>query len=264
MLARDETDFVLSPFWRGKKLQSGGAISLLRQIAYVMLLALLVLMCVACSSNTTLPPQVKHTSTTQPLQRATATPSTVPKGTLLYKANWSRGLAGWQGAHGWEIKQGQLTTQSDDPVAITIPYTITIPNYAIEARVRIVRLLHRDGGYFSIFTKPTTNKDGYQAGVSDLKGTEPRPNGSHAQVHAFIDPMSSMAPNSFEPVDYEPHFDWHTYRVEIQDNQASIFIDGTSESTANSIRTDTLSNGPISLGSAMVVIQISDVTITAL
>jgi len=264
MIARDKTYCMLSPFWEAKKLQSSGVMSLLRQTASVSLLAMLVLMCVACSSNTTLPQQVKHTPTTQPLQKPTATVSTLPKGTLLYRANWSRGLANWPGAQGWKIEQGQLMTQSDTPVAITLPYTVTTPNYAIEARVRIVRLLHRDGGYFSIFTQPATNKDGYQAGVSDLKGTEPRPNGSHAQVQAFIDPMSSMAPGSFETIDYEPHFDWHTYRVEIQDNQVGLSIDGISISTANSTRTDTLSNGPISLGSAMIVIQISDLTITAL
>ncbi len=264
MLARDETDFVLSPFWGGKKLPSGGAVSLLRQMVYVMLLAPLVLMCAACSSNTTLPQQVKHTPTTQPVQRATATVSTLPEGTLLYRANWSRGLAGWQGAQGWKIEQGQLTTQSNDPVVIAIPYTVTVPNYAIEARVRIVRLLHRDSGYFSIFTKSTPNKDGYQTGVSDLKGAEPRPNGSHPQAQAFIDPMSSMYPGSFKPIDYEPHFDWHTYRVEIQGSQVSFLIDGVEVSTANSTMTDTLSNGPISLGSEMIVIQISDLTVTAL
>jgi hypothetical protein len=216
---------------------------------------------IACSSNTVTPPQAKSTLVaTTP----TTTVVTVHSGTLLYKADWSHGSAGWQTASGWKIEQGQLVTESDAPVTIPIPYTPTTPNYAVELRARIVRLLHRDGDYVSIVTQPTATKDGYQAGLSDLKGTEPRPNGSHGQAQAFLNPVSSTLEGTGRPIDYEPHFNWHTYRVEVKDNEVTLFIDGTSVSFADSTRTDMLSNGPIILGSAMIELHISSLSITAL
>ena len=231
---------------------------LLKNILIAVLLASVLL---ACSSNTVVPQQVKRTPVaTTP----TATVVTVPSGTLLYKADWSHGSGGWQTAPNWKIEQGQLATESDSAVTVPIPYTHITPNYAIELRAQIVRLLHRDGGYISISTQPTATKDGYQAGLSDLKGTEPRPNGSHPQVQAFLEPQSSTLQGTGRPIDYEPHFDWHTYRVEVKDNEVSLFIDGTAVSSADSTRTNMLSNGPITLGSAMIEVHISSLSITAL
>lgn len=232
-----------------------------RLTAYICMSSLLIAILCACATNTTMPKQVKSlpTAITQ-----TATVVAVPKGTLLYKADWSHGGKVWQSTPGWRIEHGQLVTESNEGVTISIPYTSTTPNYALEIRTQIVRLLHRDGGYFSIFAKPTVTKDGYQVGVSDLKGTEPRPNGSHPQAQAYIDPASSMERGSSLPIDYEPHFDWHTYRVEVKDNEVSLYIDDVAVGTADSTRTDMLSNGPINLGSAMIVLHISSLSITAL
>ena len=231
---------------------------LLKNILIAMLLASAL---IACSSDTVVPQKVKRTPiATTP----TATVVTVPSGTLLYKADWSHRSAEWQTVPNWKIEQGQLVTESDKEVTILIPYVSITPNYAIELRAQIVRLLHRDGGYISISTQPTATKDGYQAGLSDLKGTEPRPNGSHPQAHAFLEPQSSTLQGTGRPIDYEPHFDWHTYRVEVKDNEVTFFVDGTAVSTADSTRTDMLSNGPITLGSAMIELHISSLSIIAL
>ncbi len=248
LLARlEKKNFCLRSVW----------LSLTTMFIAILLTSLLI----ACSSATVVPLQTKSTPTST---TSTATVATVPSGTLLYKADWSHGSAGWQTAQGWKIEQGQLVTESDAPVTIPIPYTHITPNYAVELQARIVRLLHRDGGYMSIATQPTATKDGYQAGLSDLKGTEPRPNGSHPQAQAFLNPGSSTLEGTGRPIDYEPHFDWHTYRVEVKDNEVTLYIDGTAVSYADSSRTDMLSNGPIILGSAMIELHISSLSVTAL
>ena len=231
-----------------------------QQLTNVCITITLTTLLIACSSNTVTVQQVKS----KPTSIAQATVVTIPAGTLLYKADWSHGNGGWQNTSGWEIEHGQLVTRSDKEATVTIPYTPTTQNYAIELRAQIVRLLHRDGGYMSISTQSTATKDGYQAGLSDLKGTEPRPNGSHPQAHAFLEPQSSTLQGTGRPIDYEPHFDWHTYRVEVKENEVSLFIDGTAVSTADSTRTDMLANGPIVLGSAMIELHISNLSIIAL
>jgi len=125
----------------------------------------------------------------------------------------------------------------------------------------VVRLLQPHGGYFSLFAKPTTNKDGYQGSVNDLKG--PGPNGSHPQAQALINPTGNMDRGSGRPIDYEPHAEWHIYRLEIQDNLVSLSIDGAEVSTASSNQTPFLSDGPIGLTSNQILLRMSSFRITA-
>ncbi len=198
------------------------------------------------------------------VMHASPTPTTLPAGTVLYQADWSHGLAGWQGAQGWKIVQGQLETVSSAPLTLTIPYRPTVTDYAIEVRFQIVRLLQQNGGYFTIFASKAPGKDGYQAGVLNLEGSQPRPNGAHPQAQVFIDPDSSMASGSGLPIDYEPGFHWHTFRVEVQDNEARLLDDGVQIGHASSEQTDVLSNGPIGLSSELVVLRISRIRILAL
>lgn len=216
--------------------------------------------CSAGTSSTAVPPATSVPTAGHP----SPTPTTLPSGTVLYQADWSHGLAGWQGAHGWKVVQGQLETDSSDPLTLTIPYRPTVTDYAVEIRLQIVRLLQQNGGYFTIFASKAPGKDGYQAGVLNLEGSEPRPNGAHPQAQVFIDPASSMAPGSGLPIDYEPGFKWHTFRVEVQGNEARLLDDGVQIGRASSEQTDVLSNGPIGLSSELVVLRISSILITAL
>jgi len=212
----------------------------------------------ACSTGTA------DTPTTSSPTVAHPTPTNLPSGIVLYQANWSHGLSGLQVSPGWKVVQGMLEANSSDPATITVPYRPVVANYAIEVRLQIVRLLQTNGGYFSIFATRAADKDGFQAGVSDLKGTEPRPNGSHPQAQVFIDPMSSMPQGSGLPIDYEPGFQWHTFRVEILGNEARLLVDGVQIGNASSDQTDTLSNGPIGLTSALVVLRVSSLRVLTL
>ncbi|MBA2286877.1 MAG: DUF1080 domain-containing protein [Ktedonobacteraceae bacterium] len=194
--------------------------------------------------------------------RPTAT--AIPRGTVLYQADWSHGLSGWQASGGWQVMHGQLEVNSPAMASIFVPYRLTVTSYALEMRIQVVRLLHENGGYFSIFAQKASGRDGYQAGVSDLKGTEPRPNGSHPQAQVFIDPSGSTIRGTGTPIDYEPGWQWHTYRVEVQDNQARLLVDDVQIGMASSDKTDVLSNGPLGLSTAQTVLRVSNLRIIAL
>jgi hypothetical protein len=216
--------------------------------------------CSAGTSSTTVPPQ----ATGSVVRLLTPTPTRLPAGTILYKADWSHGLARWQGMQGWKVAQGQLESASSGSAAFTIPYRPTVSDYAVEVRIQIVRLVRQQGGYFSIFAPKATGKDGYQAGVSGLEGSGPRPNGAHPQSQVFLNPSDDTAPGSGIPKDYEPGSGWHTYRVEVQGNEASLLVDGVQIGSASSQQTEFLSNGPIGFSSELVILRVSNLRILAL
>ena len=206
----------------------------------------------------------QQTSSSTTPGKIASEPGSTPKGTILYHTDWSHGLTGWQTTPNWHVVQGQLQVESNDITSILLLYKPPVTNYAIEARIRVAHLLMQNGGHFTIFANKAAGRDGYEAGVSRLMGPGPKPNGSHPQAQIFINPMGSMSPGSFQPIDYEPHTDWHTYRIEIENSQASFFIDGAPVGTANSDQTSVLSNGPIGLSSSEITLCVSSFTITAL
>ena len=228
---------------------------------------LVVLLTVACSAGPTTPPSSHVTTTSSSTNSQPTSPPTkiVASGTVLYQANWSHSLDGWKGSSGWSIVQGDLqgicgaTTTS-----LTVPYLPPVTNYVVEVRLQVVRLLHENGGFYSIFARQVPGIDGYQAGGSDLKGPGPRPNGSNAQLQIFVDPMADMAPGSFHPSDYDPKTQWHTYQVDVQDNEATLEVDGGPSHSASSAQTQTLSHGPLGLSCGSVVLRVSSFRILAL
>ncbi len=235
-----------------------------KQALRAFLLGYLILSLAACATGTSLtqPPPVPS-RTSAPASTPQPTAATLPAGTLLYQADWSHGLSGWQGAQEWKVIQGQLGTDSSSPTTLTIPYRPTVTDYAIEIRMQIVRLL-RNGGYFSISATNQPGKDGYEAGISKMLGPGPRPFGSHPQAQAWIIPYSSMSQGSGIPIDYEPDFQWHTYSVRVQGSEVRLLNDSMQIGYANSDNTGILSNGPLGLSSALLVLRVSSLRIIAL
>lgn len=232
---------------------------------YVFLMLYLIVLLAACSAGPT--PASSHATTTvsSTSTRPTLTPTeAVAPGTVLYQANWLHGFAGWKGSSGWSVVQGELQGNSPDTISITAPYMPKVANYAVEARIQVVRLLQKNGGFYSIFASQVPGKDGYQAGVSDLKGPGPRPNGSNAQLQIYIEPFGAMAPGSFRPSDNDPGTQWHTYQVDVQGNAATLIVDGVTTTTVSSTQTEMLSNGPLGLSCGMVVLRVSSFRIMAL
>jgi hypothetical protein len=213
--------------------------------------------CSAGASSTTAAPQA--TGTAPRNSPPTSTP--LPAGTVLYQANWSHGLTGWLGTHGWKVVQGQLESDSSGSATFTIPYRLSVTDYAVEVRIQIVRSVPPYGGYYEIVAPKLPGKDGYHAGVLDLKAPGPRPFGDHPQSQVYFDSSGDSAQSNGIPQDYEPGSGWHTYRVEVRGNEASLLDDGTQIGSASSQQTDVLSNGPIEFNCALVILRVSDVRI---
>ena len=217
--------------------------------------------CSAGTTPTTVGPQATVSATNQP----SPTQISLPAGIVLYQADWSHGLVGWQGAQGWKVGQGQLESDSSGSAIFTIPYHLSVSNYAVEIRLQIVRLLSRIGGSsFTIFATKAPGKDGYQAGVSNLLGSQPHPMAAHPQCQVFLDPYVDAASGSGLPRAYYPSSGWHTYRVEVKGNEALLLVDGVMTSSASSDQTDVLSNGPLGLSSIQIILRVSSVRILTL
>ena len=232
-------------------------------VSLVFLIGLLLFSLVACSTgtpSTTVPSQ----TTTPSVGHASPTPTSLPAGIVLYQADWSHGLGGWPGAHGWKVMQGQLESDTSGSASFTIPYQLQVSDYAIEFRLQVVRSLPPYGGGYEIVAPKLAGKNGYHAGVLDLKAPGPRPFGDHPQSQIFLDPSSPVSQGSGMPQDYEPGSGWHTYRVEVRGNEASLLDDGTQIGSASSQQTDTLSNGPIEFNCTLVILRVSDLRILTL
>lgn len=229
-----------------------------KRLLQILLLCPLACLLCACSTGAGIS---SVTPSPTPTVAVTPTP-TVPAGTVLFQANWSHGLSGWSGTQGWTVVQGQIEVTSGSSATLAIPYEPVVSNYAIEIRLQVVRLLQDHGGDFVFAAPKQAGKDGYQAGVLDLK--KPGPFGSHPQAQATIDPSSDMPLGCCHPIDYEPGYDWHTYRLEVQDNAVRLLDNGTQIAGANSSSTATLSPGPLSISSTLVILRISSLRIVAL
>ena len=227
-------------------------------VHFVLLLFLLEACSAGTSSTTAMPTATIHAA--RPLS---PTPTRLPAGTVLYQADWSHGLAGWSGAKGWKIVQRQLESDSSGTATFTIPYRLLVTDYAVEVHMKIIRSVPPNGGYFSISAPKTTGKDGYQAGISNLEGSGPRPFGEHPSAQVFLDP-NVTALGSGIPQDYEPGTGWHIYRVEVRGNEVSFLDNGTQIGYASSQQTDVLSNGPIKFSSKLVILRVSTLRILAL
>ena len=220
-------------------------------MALLLLSSCLLLPLTSCTSSST-PPQTHQTAlpTTKPL----------PSGMVLYQANWSKGLDNWKGDRGWTTVNGQLQSNSVANISIVAPYEPPVANYAIETRVRIVRILKNVANAFTIYASDQPGKDGFQGSVNTLAYREPSlPPLGFAQVAP--DQLNGSA--GFQEIDFVPGNNWHTYRIEVQGNEVSLLIDGTRVSTSSSLE-QAISNGPIGLTSLGFELKISSFRIVTL
>ncbi len=228
-----------------------------RRAPAALLVVYLIISLIACSTGNASPKNLGSPSTP-----AHPTPTTLPKGTLLYQSDWSHGLGGWRGSAGWKLTRGMLQSDLSNNNFITSPYTPTVPNYAIEVRFQIVSVPH-NGGSFVIIADKAPGKDGYTAGILNLLGPGPHSEFANPQVQVYLDPMGDMA-SPMQVSDYEPGSGWHTYRVEVQGPEVDFFIDGLKRSSAYSMQTNLLSDGPIQLETEQAIVRVLSVRMTAL
>lgn len=227
-----------------------------RQALSIFLVGSLLLLA-ACSAGTS------STSSPSPTSRASATTPTLPAGTVLYQADWSRGFAQWQVTAGWMAMHGYLQSDATQNISITAPYRPVVSNYAVELRLQVVRV-PEDGGFFSLSANPMPGRDGYDAAVSNLLKPGHTTGGLAPELGIMIDPLSSMDVGSVQVKDYDPGADWRSYRVEVREWAATFLVNGARNSQAVSTKTDYLSNGPIHLTCGGVILRVSNFRIVAL
>jgi hypothetical protein len=226
---------------------------------FLALLVLLLLSLVACSpSASPASPQLSPVST-----RPASLSPTPPAGSVLYQADWSQGLVGWQASEGWRVMNGILQSYGGSKLSITIPYEPTVPNYAIEFRLQIVNV-PGSGDFLTLSADPAAGKDGYVATIFNLLKPGPRTSGLAPQLTTLIDPENHMDTEDAQVRDYDPGSVWKTYRVEVSGPHVVFIIDDARLSQAVSTKTDTLSQGPIRFLCGGVLLRISNFRIMAL
>jgi hypothetical protein len=182
---------------------------------------------------------------------------------VLYRADWSHGLVGWQASEGWKVINGALQSDGRNKLSITIPYQPTVPNYAVEFQLQIMDV-PENGGFLTLSADPAPGRDGYAASISGLLKPGPRTSGLAPQLLTLIDPENHMDTEDAQVRDYEPGPAEKTYRVEVSGPHLAFVIDDARLSQAVSTKTDTLSPGPIRFTCGRVVLRLSGLRIIAL
>ncbi len=99
------------------------------------------------------------TATPFPTEAPTATALPQPK--LLYQADWSHGAGGWTLPAGWHAGNGQLTNDGTAAGTALAPFTISVPNYTIEARIQVLEVTSPTGvadTYFGLGAQDSSGK----------------------------------------------------------------------------------------------------------
>jgi hypothetical protein len=225
------------------------------KISLISTVFLIVLVLLAGCSST-----LSGASTTPTVQSKPSPTAGIASGTVLYKADWSKGLSNWQVVGGWKIEQNELRSDMGSGNLLTLPYTPSTPNYSLEVRIKLLEAT--SGGSYDFVTQPGSDKDGYTIGVTGLF-----PNGHekmfaiHPSAQVVVYPREHQT-NDYVTIDYEPGNDWVIYRIDVRGISAGFYADNHRVSNANS--TKPFSTGPIQLRSIGAMLAISDLTIKAL
>ncbi|QBD77842.1 DUF1080 domain-containing protein [Ktedonosporobacter rubrisoli] len=211
----------------------------------------------ACSQTPSSPSQTSHPTPTQ----VPATPTATKAPTTLYQADWSHGLDGWQHNEGWTVVNGQLAAHNTSASTIIVPYQPSTSNYVIEANVRITHVLKPIINNFFIFSRNTSNKDGFEAEVMGLNSQDPKITGYAGFAQILTNQVNVNA--GVEQIDFAPSTNWRTYRVEVQGDETRFIVDGTEISKSIS-RMDMVSTGPLGLSSMGLDVEVSSFKITTL
>lgn len=139
---------------------------------------------------------------------------------VLYQADWSKGDDGWTKSERWNVLDGQLLNDGRDTSSIVAPYEPNHLDYAVEARIQIIRVHNAAtiwGGCsrIGIFARAGTDNLGYQGKLECVALDAPYAGTAQIATDDFL-----------AQTDYTPGSDWHTYRLEIRGNDVSFLMDG--------------------------------------
>lgn len=225
---------------------------------------LLILALIALASCATSHAKVRGPTATTAAS-ATATPSATPAPQLVYQADWSHGLAGWQATQGWTVSGGALQTDTGSDRQFTIPFQPATPDYAVEVTLQVISVSKSDTDpkQFDLSADSTSNADGFVA-LFDHITLNYTLFPSHPHEVIYIDPMLDTEPNPFDIHDYEPKSHALTYRIEVRGPFARLFINDRLASWAQSAKTQTLTAGPLHFYCTGVQLRLSDLKVYTL
>lgn len=197
---------------------------------------------------------------------ATSAPTPItPTPVVVYRADWSKGLSGWQASPGWSIKDGALQSDIGDNRTVTVPYLPATGNYAIEYSMRVVD--PRDGGECDVAVPHAASADGYTLRLWNLLARGHVQFALHPQFGITLDPVGKVGedPENYGAWgDYEPGPSARVYRLEVRGPTVSLTIDGKRYQSVASAYTATLARGPAIFTCSLASIRIDSITISAL
>jgi len=133
----------------------------------------------------------------------------------VYDADWSQGLSGWPAAYGWKVLSGTYINDASDSSdrnhfvqAPYIPEQANLPNYAVEADIQLVR--EEACGTFGLIAR-TAYYAGRQASGGCVPGT------------GFV---GIPGAGDLKTAPVSPDNAWHSYRLEVRDNNLRLYLDG--------------------------------------
>ncbi|MBO0782386.1 MAG: hypothetical protein J2P37_26520 [Ktedonobacteraceae bacterium] len=208
----------------------------------------------SCSSTASTPPA-------QSTPKAPTAAST-PSGTVLYQADWSKGLEDWHATSGWKITQNELVSEMKGDHGITIPYMVTASAYSIEVRLKVVNAML--GGAFVFRVEPTSDKDGYSATIAGIEppGYKPKFNSVYPEALVTIRPSDDQQ-NTSVVTDHIMDNDWHIYRIDVRPGHiVGFYSDGVRMSVATGNKP--IAGGPILIQTTTIQATISSIRIVTL
>ncbi len=152
---------------------------------------------------------------------------TVTSTSLLYQADWSKGMDGWRGGSEWSVKNGMLVNNGNNQIiddankiSILAPFQPQTANYAVEAQIQFLGQVSSSsrGTVFGIFVHGGSHLDeiGYDCYFDNRDNS------------ARIKLASDTEPRRQQVIPHPLGTTLHTYRVVAKNNVISFFMDNMS------------------------------------
>lgn len=204
-----------------------------------------------------------HPQTSPTLSAPSGTPTATSAPRVLYRADWSKGLADWQATAGWSVQQGALQSDTGENRMVTIPFEPATSNYAVEYTMQVVE--PKEGGACAVAAGPTPSSDGYQVRLDGMLALGNSQFALHPQFGVTIDPTGHQDLNTAATVDFELGTHLTTYRIEVRGPLVIVLVNGRRLSPpAQSTKTPTLSTGPLTITCSLASTRFTALTISSI
>jgi hypothetical protein len=171
--------------------------------------------------------KVVAAATTTSAVATTAPTPTTRSGTVLYQADQLGGLDAFAGTAGWSYANGLLMNDGSGALNgpwIAAPYLPRTTDYAVEAEIQIVRVSQDECSGGAGLIARANGTAGYAAGIAygidackDL----------HLRIGSKEPPGIYGGSPIADTKNFSPGASWHTYRLEVKEENVRLLVDGT-------------------------------------